>query len=94
MVTETIKIGRLFSWSRNFNVDHNENVGEIVYYPNPDTELHIELTAKSKQKLKDIRDEVLAIMNREITLEGTVVRRREKRIVLKPEEQVEEWFEF
>jgi len=81
MVKGTIKISKLFSWSRSFDVDKDENVLRIIYYPNADTELHIVPDAASIDKLKAIRDEIKAIMNRTVNLEGTVIDQFEKRNV-------------
>lgn len=90
VVQGTVRVGKLFSWSRNFDVDEDENVLKIIYYPNENTELHIELTKESVDKLKAIRDEIKAIMARELELEGIVVEHWEKQLVHK-EEDVEEW---
>jgi len=91
MVKGTIRVGKLFSWSRNFDVDKDENVLKIIYYPNPDTELHIQPTLESIDKLKAIRDEVKSIMARKVTLEGTVVERWEKQVVTEEAREVEKW---
>jgi hypothetical protein len=91
MVSGTIKIGKLFSWSRNFNVDKDENVLEIIYYPNDTTELHIVPSAASITKLKAIRDQILAIMNTDVTLDGTVAERWELQTVNHPSFQTQEW---
>jgi len=91
MVKKTVKIGKLFSWSRNFDVDSNENVLKIIYYPNEDTELHIKLTDASIAKLKAIQDELKEIMNRTVELEGTVIERWEKQIVTIEAKQIEKW---
>jgi len=91
MVKGTIKIEKLFSWSRNFNVDKDENVLEVIYYPNENTELHIIPNAESIAKLKAIRDEIKTIMNRSVELEGTVTERWEKQLVTEEAKQVEKW---
>lgn len=91
MVKGTIRIGKLFSWSRNFDVDKDENVLRIIHHPDENTELHIQPTPQSIVKLQAIRDEILAIMNREIELEGTIIERWEKQLVDVPATQVEKW---
>jgi len=91
MVKGTIRIDKLFSWSRNFDVDKDENVLKIIYYPNPDTELHIQPTLESIDKLKAIRNEIIAVMAREVELEGTVVERWEKQLVTIEAKQVEKF---
>lgn len=90
MVKGTIRVGKLFSWSRNFDVDKDENVLKVIYYPAEDVQLHIQLTDESIDKLKAIRDEIKAIMNRTVELEGTIIERWERQVVHK-EEDVEEW---
>ena len=96
MVKGTIRIGKLFSCSRNFNVDINENVLKIVIYPDQNTELHILPTSASIAKLKAIQDEIKAIMNRTVELEGTVLEHWEKRMVTvsATEKQVEKWVQI
>jgi len=86
-----IMIGRLFSWSRNFDVDKDENVLSLWYYPNDSTMLKVEPTAETVDKLKAIRDEFQAICSRVEEFEGAVVERWEKQTVTYPEEQKEEW---
>lgn len=91
MIKGTIRVGKLFSWSRNFDVDKDENVLKIIYYPNADTELHIQPTAESIAKLKAIRDEIKDIMSRTVELEGTVTERWEKQTVTVAAKQVEKF---
>ncbi|MDH5690055.1 MAG: hypothetical protein OEY81_01320 [Candidatus Bathyarchaeota archaeon] len=91
MVKGTIRVGKLFSWSRNFDVDKDENVLRIIYYPNENTELHIQPSEESIAKLKAMRDEIKAIMARSVELEGTVMERWEKQIVTEEARQVEKW---
>lgn len=91
MVKGKIRIGELFSWSRNFDVDRSENVLKIIYYLNANTELHIQPTPESVDKLKAIRDEIKAIMAREVELEGTVLERWEKQLVTIEAKQVEKF---
>ena len=91
MVSGEIKVHKLFSWSRNFNVDTNENVLTFIYYPDADTELHIEPTGASVNILKGLRDQILQFMNQTVTLEGNIVERWEKQLVTYPERQVEEF---
>jgi len=91
MVSGTIRIGKLFSWHRNFDVDKDENILKIVYYPTETTQLHIQPTTASINKLKLIRDNIKAIMNAEVTLEGTILERWEKQMVDYPSYSKEEW---
>lgn len=91
MVKGTIRIGKLFSWSRNFDVSKGEDVLKIIWYPDENTELHIQPTEESIAKLKAIRDEIKEIMNRTIELEGTVVERWEKQTVTEEAKQVKKW---
>ena len=91
MVKGIIQVGKLFSWSRNFNVDKDENVLSIIYYPNETTELHIVPTPESIAKLKAIRDKISEIMNAEVELEGTITERWEKQTVTEEAKQVEKW---
>jgi len=91
MVIGTIQVGMLFSWSRNFDVDKDENVLKIIYYPTDSTELHIQPTEQSVNKLKLIRDSIKAIMNAEVTLEGVILERWEKQMVEYPSYTKEEW---
>ena len=91
MVKGTIRIGKLFSWNRNFDVDKDENILKIIYYPDESTELHIQPTPESIAELKAVRDEILTIMNRNIELEGTIIERWEKQIVTEEAKQVEKW---
>lgn len=91
MVKGIIRIGKLFSWNRNFDVDRDENVLRIIYYPNENTELHIQPTQASIAKLKAIRDEIKAVMNRDVELEGTIMERWEKQLVTEEARQVEKW---
>ena len=91
MVKGTIRIGKLFSWSRNFNVDKDENVLEIIYYPNESTELHIVPTAGSIEILKTIRDKILAIMNTDVELEGITLERWELQDITEPGQTVKKW---
>lgn len=91
MVKGTIHIGKLFSWSRNFDVDKDENVLKIIWYPDENTELHIQPTEESIAKLKAIRDKIKTIMNTTVELEGMVVEHWEKQTVMEEAKQVEKW---
>jgi hypothetical protein len=80
-VKGTVKIDDLFNWSRAFDVDHDEKITRVIYYPDPNIELHIVPNTETVAKLKAIRDELQAIMNRQLTIEGEIIRRRERRLV-------------
>jgi hypothetical protein len=88
MVSRTVKVGRLFSLSRSFDVDASENVLKIIAHIG-DREIHIHPDAATVQRLKTIRDRIKAIMLEDILIEGDVLEVWEKQMVDIPASQRE-----
>lgn len=91
MVKGTVKIGELFTPVCNFNIDVSGNILKIVYFPTEDVQLIIAPTAETITKLKRIRDGILAVMDQEVELEGSVLERWEKQLVEEPAKTVVKW---
>lgn len=91
MVKGKVKVGVLFGWHRAFDVDHDEKITRVIYYPDTKTELHIIPNAETVVKLHAIRDEILTIMNRNVTIEGKVIRLRELKRILEEVVEAEKW---
>lgn len=91
LVSPTINVDKLFSWSRNFDVNPDETIPRVVYYPDANTEVHFTPDAGSVTALQNIRDQILAIMVQTVDLSGTETLRLEKQLVDVLATQKEEW---
>lgn len=89
-VTATLKHEKLFSWSIVFDVVVEGGQVFVFYQSAPDVILRILLSEESVAVLKKLRDQIETWMQQEVTLNGTVAERLEKRVVTRTEE-VEEW---
>lgn len=91
MVSGTLKLKQLISWSMMFElVRENEEV-YIYYYPDAATMLKIKLDKTSMTTLKQKRDQIVAFLEQSVTLSGDVAEKWEKKSVTKPAQTVEEW---
>ena len=92
MVSGTLKLSKLMSWSLNFEIAREDSEYSVYYYlPDGKTFLKIKLDSASESLLKQKKKELIAFLNQDITLSGEVTERWEKRHVTKPAETVEEW---
>ena len=90
MVSKTMKVGRLFSWSRNFSVDRDESIIEIIAHVG-DREYHLTPDAETVARLKEIRDRIKAIMAEQVGISGEATEVWEKKRVQHPAYEVEEY---
>ena len=88
MVKQMIKVRRLFSWSRSFDVVSDENVLRIIVFVG-DREYHIEPTPETVNRLKAVRNKLVQIMDQNIEVEGDVLEVWEKQQVTVPERVIE-----
>ena len=92
MVSGTLKLNKLISWTLNFEIAKEDSEYFVFYYlPDGKTLLKIKLDAGSEALLKQKKKDLIAFLNQDITLSGEVIERWEKRQVTKPEQTVEEW---
>ena len=90
MVSKVVKVGRLFSWSRNFSVDQDEGIVEIIVHVD-DREYHFVPDAETIDRLKAIRDRVKAIMAEDVEVSGEITEVWGKQMVQYPSYEVEEY---
>lgn len=90
MVSQTVKVGRLFSWSRNFSVDRDEGIIEIIAHVG-DREYHFVPDAATIQRLRDIRDRVKVIMAEDVKVSGEITEVWEKQLVEELGQTVEKY---
>ena len=88
MVKQMIKVRRLFSWSRSFDVDLDENVLRIIATIN-DREYHLIPNAETITRLKAVRNKLVQLMSQDIEIEGDVLEVWEKQQVTVPERVIE-----
>jgi len=88
MVKQMIKMGRLFSWSRSFDVNRDENVLRIIAFVG-DREYHIAPTPETVNRLKAARNKLVQLMDQDIEVEGDVLEVWEKQQVTVPERVIE-----
>jgi hypothetical protein len=92
MVSGTLKLSKLISWSLNFEIPKEDSEYVVYYYlPDGKTLLKIRLDAGSEALLKQKKKDLIAFLDQEVTLSGQAMERWEKRQVTKPEQIVEEW---
>jgi len=92
MVSGTLKLNKLISWSLNFEIAKEDSEYFVYYYlPDGKTLLKIKLDPASEALLKQKKKDLIAFLDQDITLSGEVAERWEKRQVTKPAETVEEW---
>lgn len=90
-VTKSVKNKALFSFSCTFNVDKDGGLGQVWVYPDPDTQLLVQLSDDSITLLKQIRQQILTWMEQTHEYTGTVVEKWQKQQVVIPESQVEQF---
>ncbi len=90
MVSQNVKVGRLFSWSRNFTVNQDEGIIEIVAHVG-DKEYHVVPDVATIQRLKDIRDRVKMIMTEKVEVSGEIIEVWEKQLVEEPGRTIEKY---
>jgi hypothetical protein len=92
MVSGTLKLNKLISWTLNFEIAKEDSEYFVYYYlPDGKTLLKIKLDSASEALLKQKKKDLMAFLSQDITLSGEVAERWEKRQVTKPEQRVEEW---
>ena len=92
MVSGTLKLSKLISWSLNCEIAKEDSEYFVYYYlPDGKTLLKIKLDSASEALLKQKKKDLIAFLDQEVTLSGQVMERWEKRQVTKPEQIVEEW---
>jgi hypothetical protein len=92
MVSGTLKLNKLISWTLNFEIAKEDSEYFVYYYlPDGKTLLKIKLDSASEALLKQKKKDLMALLNQDVTLSGEVAERWEKRQVTKPAETVEEW---
>lgn len=90
MVKRTVKVAQLFSWSRNFDVDRDENVLMIIAHVG-DREYHVAPDAATIDRLKHVDSRVRAILKEDIIVEGDILEVWEKQMVEEPGRTVEKY---
>jgi hypothetical protein len=92
MVSGTLKLNKLISWSLNFEIAKEDSEYFVYcYLPDGKTLLKIKLDSASEALLKQKKKDLIAFLDQDVTLSGQVMERWEKRQVTKPEQRVEEW---
>lgn len=89
MVSKTLKLKQLISWHTVFEII-SEDVVNVVYYPNPNTMIKVQLDKASLDVLKQKKQQITTFLEQEVTLSGNIVERLEKQTKEKTE-TVEEW---
>lgn len=96
MASRTIPLNKLISWSRNFNVDKDENILKIIFHVGVnngdytgvvgDREYHVVPDAATVTRLKNVRDQIIALLQNTVLIEGSVDAVYEVQEVTYPEE--------
>ena len=91
IITKTIPLSRLISYSLNIDI-RNENGDWTLSYTNPeDTDTYrIRLDTASENLLKQKRTQMLAFINQDITLSGTITEHWQKQLTTKTT-TIDEW---
>lgn len=96
MVSKEIELHKLISVSRNFNVDKNENVLELIFFVGPtindeytgvegDREIHVAPDQATIDRLKAIRNQIKSFLADTVIVEGAILEVWELQNVTSPE---------
>lgn len=87
MVSRQVKLNRLISWSRNFDVDIAENILRLIFYVGADggdytgalgdKEYHVKPNTATVTRLKKVRDQIISLLENTVLIEGTILETHE-----------------
>ena len=82
MVSRDVPLNRLISWSRNFNVDKDENILNLFFYVGADDgnytgalgdrEYKIIPDEATINRLKTVRNQIIALLQNTVQIEGDI----------------------
>lgn len=94
MVSATVKLKELVSWSISHNIIREGDDFFIYYYPDENTMVKVKIDSASmallKQKRNQLIQNITTSLDEEVTISGTIAERWKKKVVVKREE-VEDW---
>jgi len=83
MVSREVPLYKLISWSRNFDVDKNKNILRLIFHVGTDggeykgqlgdKEYHVQPDQATVNRLKNIRDQIVQMLQNTVLIEGTIL---------------------